>query len=148
MSVRRLLVATAAGAALAACVRAPDPPEPPPIFGVGSTAALGETVATGSVTLTPLRILEDSRCPASVQCVRAGTVRLAVRADAQGRSREIVLPLDEPQQVWPGTWVLLAAVCPHPLSPGQIPTEAYRFTFSLGLGAPPPPYDFSCPSAP
>lgn len=149
MSLRAALALIVGGAAFAACAptAAPGQAEPPPIAGLGATAGLGETLRTGSVTLTPLRILEDSRCPASVQCVQAGTVRLAVRASAEEGSREVALRLGEPQQVWPGTWLLLAAVCPQPRLPGAIAPEAYSFTFSIGLGAPPPEGDVSCPAA-
>lgn len=46
-----------------------------------SRARLGETVPVGGPRVTPLGVLEDSRCPTNVHCVRAGEVRLSVRID-------------------------------------------------------------------
>lgn len=51
---------------------------------------LGETVRVGNITLTPLGILEDSRCPQNVQCIQAGTVRLSVRiVSGLGTAQEV-----------------------------------------------------------
>ena len=46
-----------------------------PTGGVGPTAALGGTAAVGEITVRPVELLEDSRCPAQVQCIWAGQVR-------------------------------------------------------------------------
>ncbi len=42
-------------------------------------ARLGETVTVGPYRVTPVSVLEDSRCPAMVTCVWSGQVRLSVR---------------------------------------------------------------------
>ena len=59
--------------------------------GVGETADLGE-----GLTVRPLELIEDSRCPANVACVWAGRLRL--RADVSGMERELTLgePLETP----------------------------------------------------
>lgn len=89
---------------------------------IGETADLG-----GGLTVRPLEVLEDSRCPANVTCVWAGRLRL--RANVSGASRELTLgePLATPQGtlvlaiVKPGAW--------HDWPESEIPRPAYRFGF-------------------
>ena len=51
-------------------------------------ARLGETVTIGGYRVTPVAVLEDSRCPARVVCAWSGQVRLSVRIAAiHGRER-------------------------------------------------------------
>lgn len=51
--------------------------------GLGSvssvTARMGQEVSALGVHVTPLKILEDSRCPIDVTCIQAGTVRLQAK---------------------------------------------------------------------
>ena len=120
----------------------------PPREGLAAAVALGERAAFGGgVAVTPVRIVEDSRCPIGVQCVQAGTVRLAVRIEERGSVREAVLTLEQPVRLGGGGFLTLAAVCPYPRHPGAIRPESYRFHFALGATAPPPPLDFTCPRA-
>lgn len=42
-------------------------------------ARIGQEVSGLDVQVTPLAVLEDSRCPIDVQCIQAGTVRLSAR---------------------------------------------------------------------
>jgi hypothetical protein len=73
--------------------------------GIGETADLG-----GGLTVRPLEVKEDSRCPGNVTCVWAG--RLVLRADVSGVERELTLgqSLETPQGavtlavVRPGAW--------------------------------------------
>ncbi|MFM5950579.1 MAG: hypothetical protein ACKOPM_15355 [Novosphingobium sp.] len=44
-------------------------------------ARIGETAYVGGPKVTPLMVLEDSRCPMNARCVWAGQVRLTVRID-------------------------------------------------------------------
>lgn len=93
---------------------------------IGETADLG-----GGLTIRPIDVKEDSRCPADVDCFWEG--RLVLRADVSGTERELTLgtPLETPQ----GT-VLLAVVKPHPFDNwptaeiGEPPP--YRFGFRRG----------------
>ncbi len=45
------------------------------------TAALGIDVEAFGVSVTPFEIIEDSRCPPDVQCIQAGTLRVAAATD-------------------------------------------------------------------
>lgn len=109
-----------------------------------ASAGIGERASFSGATVIPLRIVEDSRCPIGVQCVQAGTVRLAVRIEERGAGAEQVLRLAQPLQLAGGKWLTLAAACPHPRHPPQSPPRRYRFTFTLGLAGPAPPFDFTC----
>lgn len=72
---------------VAGCVRAVALERP---FSVG----VGETVRVGPVSVLLTEILEDSRCPADVQCLWAGRVRFALAASVRGErfDGEIGLP--------------------------------------------------------
>jgi hypothetical protein len=52
--------------------------------GAGETADLGQ-----GLTILPLAIIEDSRCPANVACLWAG--RMRIRAQVSGRESELTL---------------------------------------------------------
>lgn len=119
--------------ALAGC--AADAGAPPPRTEAAeglAVLALEERGAIGGVAVTPLRIEEDSRCPTGVQCIQAGTVRVAVRIEEGRARRDAVLTLAEPLGLDGGRRLTLAAVCPYPHHPGTIAPAAYRFTFVLG----------------
>lgn len=81
------------------------------------------------ITVTPLALVEDSRCPANANCIQAGTVR--VRALVQGStSQEVVLTLGKPQIVL-GKEILLTNVSPERTQDQVITFEEYHFTFSV-----------------
>jgi hypothetical protein len=129
----RLLAAAALAAAslaLAACASAPaegGSAAAAPAAGA-SLVRLGEDVRLGGLGVRALRLVEDSRCPAGVQCIQAGTVRLAVRITERGSARELVLQLGEPQPLGDGRVLSLASVCPPTTSPGvKLPEASYRF---------------------
>ena len=94
-------------------------------------ARIGETVRVHGIRVTPLQVLEDSRCPQAVTCVWAGRVRLAARIG--GAIRE--LTLGQPMAV-SGGQLQLAAVAPGRITVGhKIPPRAYRFGFEFtGVG--------------
>jgi hypothetical protein len=121
----KLLVPVLA-ALLAACSPKSTPPPPP-----GPTGGLGEAVLVNGLRLRPTEVVEDSRCPSSVQCVWAGRVRLSVRIGAPDGSgietRE--LTLGEPASVHGGT-LTLVNVEPEKKFAGSVEAEAYRFTFT------------------
>ncbi len=106
--------------ALSACVTVPEAE-----FDNGPTVPLGEIANLDGFTVRPLELVEDSRCPASVQCVWAGRVR--IRAEIIGDGvRE--LTLGEPAAV-DGGILTLVDVRPGKRTPEAIPRRAYQFTF-------------------
>ena len=133
----------ALAAALGGCATPPPGGESPLRDGT-VTVALGKHARFVGLDVVPLRIEEDSRCPTGVQCIQAGTVRLAVRiGDGRARS-ERILTLDKPAELAGRGWLSLAAVCPYPQQPGRIARSSYRFTFTYARHAAPTPLDFDC----
>jgi hypothetical protein len=91
---------------------------------------LGQMAAVNGPRVRPDRVIEDSRCPVSVQCVQAG--RLVVRATVFGGgwSKQVDLTLGVPVMVADGMLTLVTATsrrqngAPRP----------YRFTFNFQGG--------------
>jgi hypothetical protein len=135
----------ALGAALIGCATTPSYSEEEPRDG-NVTVALGGHARFGRVDLVPLRIEEDSRCPLGVECIWAGTVRVAVSiADGpEILAHPITMTLGEPLAIEGGGGVVIVAVCPYPRHPDAIPKDAYRFTFALRMDGPPSPIDGGC----
>jgi hypothetical protein len=133
-------LAAAALLAAAGCASAERPTDGSASVSSGPTfLKLRQRGAVGGVAVTPLRVEEDSRCPASVQCIQAGNVRLSVGVGGRGRH---VLTLAQPSNIGSGAWLTLCEVVPYPARPGRIGPAAYRFGFVLRRGDAPP----ACPS--
>lgn len=104
-------------------------PVPERALADGTPARFGETVAAGGVRVTPLALVEDSRCPHDVQCVWAGRVRIAVRLSDGGRDPNREVTLGEPVPVRQGT-LTLAQVIPERRVDTPIAPADYRFIFA------------------
>lgn len=94
-------------------------------------AALGQTVTVGGPRITPLAVLEDSRCPMNARCVWAGQVRLRIRIDS-GRGGEVEVTSGKPVTVADGA-LELVEVQPDKVAGsdnhGTLAQSAYRFGF-------------------
>lgn len=97
-------------------------------------ARLGQTVNLGGPRVTPLQVLEDSRCPMEARCVRAGSVRLSVRVTTGAGTRVQKLVSDKPLPVADGQLELVSVMPPRSTQHGIRPGD-YRFSlrFSGGL---------------
>ena len=93
-----------------------------------SRARFGETVAVGPARVTPLTLVEDSRCPQGVQCVWAGRVRITARVQYGASAQSHELTLGQPLAV-PGGQLELAEVLPAARQDARIEPAAYRFGF-------------------
>lgn len=101
---------------------------------IETQARLGQrvTVAPG-VSVEPLRVVEDSRCPADVSCVAAGRLVLAARVRDHGRSQTVQLTLGMPYVIGRGRLTLDQATprkWAKPINPRN-----YRFGISYFPGA-------------
>lgn len=134
-----LAVAAAAALLTSGCALWRKPPvEPDPRLG-SRTAALGDPARFEGVTLTPVAVVEDSRCPVGAQCVQAGTARVSTAIVAGGVSLLRVLALGETVPV-AGRTATLSAVCPAPRVHRTVLSTDTRVTFTLSeIGAPPAP---------
>lgn len=108
--------------ALAACATPQQPAD-----GI-ARAKLGERVYVDGPAVTPLKVLEDSRCPKGVQCVWAGQLRLNVRVHLGARDEVHELTLGKPVHVADGSLELVEAL-PYPVAGEQIKPASYRFGF-------------------
>ena len=105
-----------------------------------------ETARLAAVDVTPIAVVEDSRCPIGVQCIQAGTVRIRARVTQNGGTRDVTLSLGEPLVVEGGE-LSLVRVCPYPVYRSPIRPNDYRFSFRLDAGAAPEPELPACPTS-
>lgn len=108
---------------LSACATA----GPAPTDGL-SRARIGQEVNVGGPKVTPLAVLEDSRCPAQVTCVWAGRLRISARITLGSGSQTRELTLGEPIQVADGSLELVEAL-PRPDAKAATDPKVYRFAF-------------------
>ena len=98
----------------------------------GMPAAIGETVRVGTLTATPVRLVEDSRCPLTVQCVSAGRLVVSTRLEGEGWRETVPLTLGEPYTVG-GSTVTLVSGRPEKWNERRRPRNEYRFVFEGGV---------------
>ncbi len=94
------------------------------------SVGLGATVQIESIRITPLSVVEDSRCPSDVVCIQAGTVRVSVRLDTEGQQTTTTLKLNE-KASFAGRTVQLIKVLPEKNSKTSTEPSDYRFTFNV-----------------
>ncbi|MEO7247306.1 MAG: hypothetical protein ABIW31_02540 [Novosphingobium sp.] len=107
-----------------------------------ATVRLGQTLRLNGMTVTPIKLLEDSRCPMNARCIWAGTVRIAARIEitarkASGRhvqTRE--MELNKPTMLG-ATELMLSDVEPPRMAGGPARKLHYRFTFTITPPLPP-----------
>ena len=126
-----LLLFTVAGCVTAA---------PDPDGSVTRQVRLNETARLSGLEVTPISVTEDSRCPRGVQCIQAGTVRLAARVSDRAGGRTLALTLGVPVRLQ-GGWTSLVQACPYPVHSSPIRPGDYRFTLMLTTAESPPLID-------
>jgi hypothetical protein len=80
----------------------------------------------------PDQVIEDSRCPADVQCIHAGRLVLRATVIGGGWSKQLDLTLGAPTAVADGMLTLVDAT-PVPVT-GETSGSAARFTFKFQGG--------------
>lgn len=113
----------------AACTTANESPEKPGCRRMDCVAMGEPQVLSAEFAVTPLKILEDSRCPIEAECVWAGRVRMKARLDLGHESTTVEISSDEPLHI-NGGMLSIAEIAPDmssewsPLEPSD-----YRFGF-------------------
>lgn len=97
--------------AITACATAPAPALEIPGCRNGSCIHMGESQDFGSLRVTPLEVLEDSRCPIEADCIWEGTFRIKAQLDMGHESITVELKAYEPLAINGGT-LTLAEVAP------------------------------------
>jgi hypothetical protein len=95
-------------------------------------AKINDVASAAGVQITPLEVVEDSRCPADVQCIQAGTVRVRASVIPRGsaQAEDVMFELGVPMTV--GTdQVTLVAAAPEAREGIRIAPGDYTFTFTV-----------------
>lgn len=95
-----------------------------------ATVGFGAQAMLNDVTITPLALIEDSRCPINARCVWAGRLVLRTTFSVGGPRETRDFILGTPQAVPGGTMTLVAAE-PAKLAGAQGNPPAKLFTFEL-----------------
>ena len=117
------LILPIACAALAACATVPTAAADP-------TAGLGEIATVQGLSIRPLRVVEDSRCPINARCVWAGRIVLSTEVRSAAGRATYNLVLGEPVEHAGGRLALVAAE-PGRMAGSETEPSAYRFTFEF-----------------
>ena len=96
-------------------------------------AQIGETVRVDGPSVTPLKLLEDSRCPKAAQCVWAGQVRISATVSWGSTVSVQELTLGKPVPVADGQLTLVEAT-PDRRADTTLYPEDYRFGFTFAGG--------------
>ncbi len=93
-------------------------------------AGLNEKVSGLGISITPLEVLEDSRCPSDVVCIWIGQVRLKAKlSSGLGETEQIFISgqaiTTEAEEI------ILSEVFPAAYSTQQIKPADYRFQFTV-----------------
>ena len=118
---------------LAACAASPRPSGSIQFIGE-ATGEVGETIRLHDLSIHTTQVLEDSRCPAEVQCVWAGRVVVRAQIRGQGWSRTEDMELGRGIALEDARALRLSAVSPDRSQGAPPQTDAYRLTWSLGPG--------------
>lgn len=92
--------------------------------------ALQQSFDLGALTVTPLRVLEDSRCPLQTNCVWAGRLIVETLVVGPDWQQTVAFNLGEAQVV-NGFAILLSGVIPEVNTEGEAKRDDYRFAFAL-----------------
>lgn len=117
-------MALSASALLAACVT----PEAPVAQPAKTPVALGQSVLVGDVTISPVAIVEDSRCPADARCVWAGRLVVRARLRIADWQDTIDIELGKNYDVH-GRGIALISAKPEKSPVREITAGDYRFKF-------------------
>ena len=93
----------------------------------------GQTVYVDGPRVTPLALLEDSRCPQRAQCIWAGRVRISARVRRGGGARVHELELGKSIHLADGS-LTLVSVSPGRKQGGAIVAARYHFGFTFAGG--------------
>ena len=96
---------------------------------VGGPVAIGQPARVGASVVTPLDLVEDSRCPENARCVWAGRVVVKAAIERGATRIERRLTLGEPAAT-PAGGVVLDSALPEKRAGVETDPRAYRFHFS------------------
>ena len=112
---------------------------PAPVASVPETestvAVLKQRILTNGMHITPLEVVNDSRCPIDVQCIQAGTVTVRALIEVGTNSETVVLTLNK-ATTFVGKRITLVSATPAKSSKQVILPTDYKFGFEVTDVAP------------
>lgn len=108
----------------------PSPSEKESVTTATVTTGIGQEINALDITLTPLSVTEDSRCPSGTECIWAGTVRVKTKVTSVRGTTTIDMQLNTPITTESET-ITLKDVSPSPVAKETIKTADYRFVFDI-----------------
>lgn len=106
----------------------------PPVTATSAVITLdtqiNKKITAYNFSITPLEVVEDSRCPIDVQCIQAGTVRVKTTLSGNLGAYTATLELNKPL-VNEEVSITLKSVSPGPLSTHEIAAGEYHFVFEV-----------------
>jgi hypothetical protein len=94
------------------------------------TLALGQTAKFGALAITPLELIEDSRCAEGLQCIWAGTVRVKLQTVSGLGTSEQTIEMGK-SLTTEAEEIKFLATSPSKQAEAATPEEDYRFTFEV-----------------
>lgn len=91
---------------------------------------MGQLAKFKGISIMPIGIVEDSRCPTDVQCIQAGTVRVKIEVVSGMGTSTSVVTLGQTFTTEAEN-IVLTAVAPEQNSKTQITMGDYRLTFNV-----------------
>ena len=130
-------IALVAIALIAGCATVPDDT----VVENGAAAPMGTVVALGQpvrldpapqqiFVVTPMKLLEDSRCPINARCVWAGRVVVETRVDGAGWQETVAVEMGKDTTVR-GERVTLSIVKPDRVAGEELNLSDYRFGYDI-----------------
>ncbi len=95
-------------------------------------ARIGQTARLGLISVTPLQVIEDSRCARGTQCVWAGQLRVRARVEQPSGEHMRTLILGRPENISGGALMLQDAF-PRPAADAPIQTRDYSFVLQYTM---------------
>lgn len=94
------------------------------------TAKINNPTSGLGVTIAPIEVVEDSRCPSDVVCIQAGTVRVRVKITDPNGERVLIAVLNTPI---PSAYAATTLTEVEPEARAEIPirTNEYRLKFEI-----------------
>ncbi len=129
-------VATSTPATSTTTVSTTQKPTTPAVLPYGPvTLSLNQKAVFKDISIRPVAIASDSRCPSDVQCIQAGTVRVDVQITSGMGSSNQVIELGKSITTEAET-ITLTNVKPGKLSTQEVNDSSYRLTFTVTKTAP------------
>lgn len=114
---------------LAGCVVVPNTPAVPRTpMPVGYAVPLEQPVTVGDLVVTPMAVVEDSRCPENARCVWAGRLIVKTRIDGAGWRDTTDITLGETYGTH-GRVIALVSGIPEKRADRETQPREYRFVY-------------------